>query len=558
MRFPAFISLFVLFFATLILSNTSALADKVNAMAYSPKELDKKSGNSLLRSIDYDSITLRPSTTHFIDSKSGNFRIHYNIEGPNAISLVDLNNNGTPDYLDSVIYYCDYVQDFYTRQLGYMNFALDTGGGGSKAYDIYLWDLGNYDDFDRGGIYGYNSYSDGEILPHRTFPRSYSYSIIDNNFSPTDTMKSRSGKYQPAFYTTGINALKITLAHELHHAVQNFYGLAPQAQGTFVEMTSTFYEYRLFPEVTDYLQYANLLLSNPENMPLGVDGTYNGYCYSILFHCLYAKYGDGAIKDIWDLAYDGIPYFYALDSTLRKNGTTIKKFWYEFMDWLYYTGSRAKKGQYFQKAAQMDTLKFFKTLTYSEPEKGESYLMLPFEFRGYRFNFLRSEIQTNDTIDAILTNCDLAGASLNSGLSKEYTISVSNFEQPHSEYIEPLELYFNFESEDDLIIPHIYVHPGTLTHRMTVAFPNPYDPRKESAIYFPIPKTAKLNEMVLLTVYSTAMLPLYSLEIPVGVANTNLTAQWTNVPDDIANGVHIFTVKYNTDQVMGKFVVLRK
>lgn len=558
MRFTAFISSFVLLLSALILSNTSALANKVNALDFSVSGGKEKYERLLLRDIEYDSY-YRPLTTNYIDSKSGKFRIHYNIEGPNAISLVDLNHNDTPDYIDSVIYYCDYVYDFYINQLGYKDFAQDTGGGGSKAYDVYLWDLGNYDDNDRGGIYGFNSNSDGQILPRRTFERYYSYSIIDNNFSPTDTMKSRSGKYRPAYYTSGINALKITLAHELHHAVQNLYGLSSPTDVTFAEMTSTFYEYRLFPEITDYLQYANLLLSNPENMPMGKVSLFNGYCYSILFHCLYAKYGDGAIKDIWDLAYDGIPYFYGLDSTLRKNGTTMKEFWNEFMDWLYYTGSRAKEGQYFEKAALMDTMKLFKTLTYAEPEKGESYLMMPFEFRGYRFDFPRNEVQTNDTIDAVLTNCDLAGASLDAGLSKEYTISVSNFEKnDSSKYIEPLEVYFNFESEDNYIIPKIHVLPGTLIYRIASAFPNPFDPNKESAVYFPVPKTAKYGETVILTVYSSAMLAIYSKEIPVGVANSNLTAEWSDVPDDISNGVHIFTVTRNTDQIIGKFAIVRK
>lgn len=557
MRFSALVRLFVLSFATFIISTSFALADKVNALDFSISTTKESKVSLQLKNVEYDE-NYRPLTTHLIDSKSGNFRIHYNTEGSNSVSLVDLNNNEIPDYIDSVIFYCDYVFDFYTLELGYVNFAMDTGGGGSKAYDIYLWDLGNYDDVDRGGLYGFNFYADGDILPHRKFPRSYSYSVIDNNFSPMDTMKSRSGKYQPAFYTTGINALKITLAHELHHAVQNFYGLAPQAQGTFMEMTSTFYEYRLFPEITDYLQYANLLMSNPENMPLGVDGGFNGYCYSIVFHCLYSKYGDDAIKDIWDLAYEGMPYFYGLDSTLRKNGSTMKEFWYEFMDWLYYTGSRAKEGQYFDQAARMDTMKTFKALTYSEPEKGESGWMKPFEFRGYRLNFLKTGVQTSDTIDAILTNCDLAGASLNSGLSKEYTISASNFEKSNSKYIEPLELFFNFESEDSAVINHLYILPGTLTHRIAVAFPNPYNPNAHSSIYFPIPKVAKLGENVVLKVYSSAMELLYSKVIPVGVANTNLTAEWSDIPVDIANGVHIFTVSYNSEQVLGKFVVVRK
>jgi len=556
MRLTVFINLFIYSLAILIISNTSALANKVNALDFSVKTSNEKNVKRLLRSINYDSHG-RPLATNYIDSKSGKFRIHYNIEGPNAISLVDLNNNGIPDYLDSVMYYCDYVRDFYTNKLGYQDFAVDTGGGGSKAYDIYLCDLGNYDSIDKGGIYGYTSQCDGDILPHRTFPRYYSYTIIDNNFSPTDTMKSSSGKYHPAFYTSGWNGLKVTIAHELHHAVQNRYGIATNSD-TFMEMTSVFYEFRLFPEITDYLQYANLLLSNPESLPLGTDNSFNGYCYSLLLQCLYAKYGDNAVKNIWDLAYDGKPYFYGLDSTLRKNGSNMKEFWYEFMDWLYYTGSRAKEGKYFQKAALMDTMKIFKTLNYSDPEIGETGWMLPFEFRGYRFNFQKSAVQTNDTLDAVLTNCDLAGASLNAGLTKNYTISASNFEKSNSKYLDSLEIYFNFESEEDYIIRNIYAHPGTLTNRVAKAFPNPFDPNKESAIYFPIPKTAKYGEVVTLTVYSSAMLELYSKEIPVGIANSHLSVEWAEVPDDISNGVHIFTVTYNTDNVMGKFVVLRK
>ncbi len=558
MRFYALISLFVLSFITLLISNTSALADKVNALDFSVSDSKQGKVKLQLKEIDYDKY-YRPLTTNYVDAKSGNFRIHYNTEGPNAVSLVDLNHNEIPDYVDSVIYYCDYVYDFYTRQLGYMNFAIDTGGGGSKAYDIYLWDLGNYDSNDRGGIYGYNANSDGEIFPNRKFRRYYSYSIIDNNFSPNDTMKSMTGKYRPAYFTTGINALKITLAHELHHSVQNFYGLADPNSGTFMEMTSTFYEYRLFPKITDYLQYANLLLSNPENMPLGTTSSFNGYCYSLLFQCLYSKYGDAAIKDIWDLAYDGIPYFYGLDSTLRKNGSSTVEFWKEFMDWLYYTGSRAKPGFGFEKAAQMDTMKFFRTLTYADPEKGESGWMAPFEFRGYRFNFVKkSELETADTIDLVLTNCDIAGASLNSGLTKEYTVSVSNFEKSNAKYIEAMELYFNFESEYNYIIPNLFVHPGTITKRLTVPFPNPLDLNKESSVYFPIPQTAKFDETVILTVFSSDMLPVYSKEIAVGVSNSYLTVEWSDIPNDLSNGVYIFSVTSKTDQVLGKFAIRRK
>lgn len=68
-------------------------------------------------------------------------------------------------------------------------------------------------------------------------------------------MRIDNSYYESSYYTRGINALKVTLAHEFGHAVQLLsYGLWDE-DIWFYEMTSIWLEEAVFDDVNDYYAY---------------------------------------------------------------------------------------------------------------------------------------------------------------------------------------------------------------------------------------------------------------------------------------------------------------
>ena len=54
----------------------------------------------------------------------------------------DNNNNGLPDYIDSVAFHFMNVYQVEVVELGFLSPIDDMGGGSSDAYDVYLMEIG--------------------------------------------------------------------------------------------------------------------------------------------------------------------------------------------------------------------------------------------------------------------------------------------------------------------------------------------------------------------------------------------------------------------------------
>ncbi len=509
---------------------------------------------------------LRPILKYFVDSENGLFRVHYDLEGRYAVDNLDENQNNIPDYVDSVLYYSEYVHNFYSNELGYRPFAYDDGRGGSKAYDIYCWECGsdslNSDGVavDEGGYYG-QTWNYGTIPNSTGFLKQYSYVIIDNNYSLRDSVYSSQGNRVPAYRTTnGYDALKVTLAHELHHSLQFTYGVSPQTSHRFQEMTSVFYEWRVFPEIKDYHQYVNKMLYRPDLYVLGLDGYMTPYSHGILFQYLYKKYGDYMVKGIWDMAYNGIEHFTALDSLLKKEGSSLNEALGEYADWLYHSGSRADGDKYFDDANDFIDMNFFgnNILFYNYPELSEGpFLLEPMEFRLQRVAFPEVIGKTNDTLDILHINPDINSAIKARKNTKEVTWLLNKKQADTAEKIIRLDYFFHYHSENPDGYYILYSKPGTQPVYLDSPFPNPFYPNETSNINFPAPKEANIYDKAVLFVYTVDMKPIVCEEGRVEIRGDNksvLTLE--NAREKIKSpGVYIYRVEHAKGQTIGKFTV---
>ncbi len=179
-------------------------------------------------------ILQRPTLPLSMVSPNGFFKIHYTDTGTDAV-IYDINLFAQA--LDS-------AYNFEVNYLGYPPPPTDGSEGGDGKYDVYIRNLGN--------LYGQTSSETKVGATNWT-----SYLEVDNDFS--------------GFYTQGINAARVTVAHEFHHAIQmgnyaplNSSSSIRSSDIFFYEITSTSMEEFVFSTVNDYYAYMPDYFRSPE------------------------------------------------------------------------------------------------------------------------------------------------------------------------------------------------------------------------------------------------------------------------------------------------------
>jgi len=491
-------------------------------------------------------------------SESGKFLIHYDTTGTEAVPPEDSNKNGIPDYIDSASYFLDMVYKLYIDTIGYISPIKEDIISDKDRYQIYIMDIGNGE----AAIYG-ATFSDSQIISKNTFPRYYSHIYIDNNYSPTDsTILPDSAKTKKrTYYETGISALKITIAHEFHHAIQFFYGISPYAQ-TIMEMTSTFMEWRVQRETYDYMQFVRNLYKNFNLYSFGNSSADVGYRYAIFGQFIFKKYGDIILKRTWQLIGEKIPDYVALDSAFREQGSDLLTEWRDFIPWLYYTGRRAIPNQYFDKAAEFPEITFYRNEKFRSPSFLESSTLQAFEIRGYRCHLPSSLAATDDTVDVIFSNLDLESAIYQRDVKRAFNFFIVNEYQQETKQLGNTDYYYKF-AKNNFIFDSLYLSSGVPTKILSYCYPNPLKISEGNDMFFPAPENAKLDikDLVDLVIYNSEMIEVYSKRSNIDVdviesINGNKVVKWSSIPTDISSGIYIYRIIFKDKESVGKFVII--
>ena len=268
----------------------------------------------------------RPDVQHDILSPSGHFRVHYDTEGRHAVALTDDDDNGIPDYIDLTMAVLDSVWVLEIEQLGYNPPPSDNGLGGGDEYDVYVVELGigrSYYGFTYPGTFGTTTYSHLEI---------------DNNFTDLGYKQTR-----------GLDALRVTIAHEFHHAIQ--FGYYAKFDGSWwQESTSTWMEEVAYPHIDDYLQYLTYFLSEPQRAlnsgPYGSLHTYGSAIFSLF---LDQRYGRELNRLLWEeLSRRKSVHLDHFDHVIRQEAEPggLGIVMGEFAVWNYFTNNRYH-GEYY-------------------------------------------------------------------------------------------------------------------------------------------------------------------------------------------------------------------
>lgn len=502
----------------------------------------------------------RPVCQKSYSSPQGNFLFHYDVTGFHKVPAEDNNHNEVPDFVDSAAYHFERAYSFYKDSLGMISPIPDSGGGGTDQFDVYFQNCGEVN-----GFYGYTD-GDKEIYPLKKFPRYTSFTIIDNDFSPTDSIRGNDGKaIQRAFNETGFKALRITACHEFFHAVQMQYGI-PSSAFILAEMTSTWFEYRLNPDSKDFYQYVRHLFKHFDLYPFGIPEPEAGYKYSIFFQYIYKKFGDRPLVRIWELISNGMNGYPALDSALKECGGGLVYEWKEFIPWLYFTGTRAKGNMYFDNAEEYPMVTFKPEMAFTPTELVLSDSLTVFELRPMRFHLPAGMNTSDDTLDIFYSNIDydrIKGDLIWDPPYIPITFTCSNISYPECIAIENSDYCLDLIHDANKIYYITYYYHGQPVTEISYAFPSPFRIGTDATLFLPAPANSRLNEYVNLIIYNVEMNEIYSGKhqiIPAGKNSAGdgyKAVKWEQFPADFSSGVYIFNIEYKDSQRLGKFTVLK-
>jgi hypothetical protein len=480
------------------------------------------------------------------------FRIHFNTSGTDSVDNMDSNNNSIPDYIDSVAFYFDYTYDIEVNKLGFIPPLTDSLRGGDNLFDIYVFNL--IDSISDKSVYGWTEGED--IITNDSLLRIISCIFIDNNYSSTDSITYSNQRKAPAYKTSGINGLKITSAHEFHHAIQYSYLKPTHGTKEFEEMTSTWIENYIYPDINDYFQYLPELFQKINEFPISdVESPTNGYRWSIFLHYLSKMFGVEIVKNIWENLEKENEIFASLNLSLNKHNTDLSNTWCEFVPWLYYTSYRALDTSLFAKAPDYPKFQMLFTEALLSQELMISDTILPFQIIPYRINNHSGISNDIQVIDFLITS---SFNYLNENNLEPETfqldIAPSDKYLNRIEYSKSITYQLNGLNTEGKFCTGVFINDGIHYSSDCYVIPNPVNINLESInIILPLDSPGKEYEI---SIYDSKMNNI-SFNKMKTVRYNGMNCINIKNTEAFTTGIYFYNVVFNEQTFFGKFAIIK-
>ncbi len=472
-------------------------------------------------------IMSRPELQTSIVSPSGIFRIHYDTTGfaKPQYNIVDL----------AVAF--DSAYNFEVNILGYPPPPTDNNVGGDDKYDIYVLGLS-------GGLYG-------ATTPETNIPNTTTYESyieIDNSFSKNE-----------GYNSYGINAARVTAAHEFHHAIQLGNYIFRSADIYYYELTSTSFEEFVYDEVNDYYAYMGSYFRNTSNR-LEDNSGYNLAIWNIFlkerFQDEDPMLGYNIVKRSWEYLVNDRAIV-ALAKAMRDYDKSFVSEFNTFGDWLHFTDKNTKTGEFFEEANNYPAIKSNYTIELDENKKTITIQSEPTSINY--FTYLDYSQGVTDTIIAVISNSDVYGA-ISEGNNAQIEFTFANNIFPKSNSIN--DSYYSLISGDKTeFIQESYIINNFLSYQnvnrgeIDFVFPQPFNFVQDQ--WLNIPTYPDLTNKADLNIYTPDMNLVYAGKNSI-VTNDYITVKWDgrdNNGNRVSSGVYIYVTKANGKIKKGKFVI---
>ena len=492
--------------------------------------------------IQTDIVITRADKEKFIISPAGLFRVHFDTSTTNAPALLTPDGlripNSHNEYADSVAKIFDEVYSIEIEEFGYPAPAKDGIRGGGNEYDIYIENLNG-----TAGEYGGTDWDDDTLLtPDKENPQYPAYITIDNDFQ------------ESGYYTKGLDAVRVTAAHEFHHMIEVSTSGIWWSDFYFYEMSATSMESTVYPEIKDYIQYIKTFFNRTEIWPLFIQTEKSGYERAIFTKFLMEKFGSSTMNYIWTAMKSKRP-IPALQNALEVYSTTLQREFSDFSIWAFYTNVRTDSVKYFKDAKLFPPLKY-----YLEENATSSLQTFNASMKSFTLHYFRIYHGLYDSSFIILanTNYDDAVNELNQDFMYEFRYSTNSFNGLQE--LRP-NFFAQFSSIPQSELQFWKYTPitsqGPYVPSEFACFPNPFDPTK-SPIIFNAPVAIKNSTE--LYIYTSSMDLIYSGSIQTTPFSGRQFAAWNGRDNNgnlVSSGIYFYYLTDQKSTIRGKFAVIR-
>jgi hypothetical protein len=437
----------------------------------------------------------------------------------------------------------DSVYSFEVNYFGYPPPPPDNGTGGDDKYDVYILNTG-------GSTYGY-TVPETEISPGSK--RYTAYTVISSDFT--------------GYYTTGIDAARVTAAHEFAHAIHigNYINRFFEGDEFFYELSATAMEHFVFNTIKDYIQYLPAYFNNTQ-IGFGVNGTISEFALGIWNIFMADQFGYGIIKRQWELMPE-MRALKAIENSILENGSTFRKEFGSFGKWLFYTNYRTVTGNYFEDAELYPLVHPLSVLTIQNSPTTVNVNAFPVTQNFIEFVYP----DKSDTIYSDISNSDIINGIENKGNTNTFTFSLSDsplngYNKLTNDYYTKLEagnlaLWNELDIINNAVVREDTTVEATTDIPLSYAYPDPFVYDNYSANVINIPVKVPVFSKVNLNVYSPSMNLIYNGSLTVTFGRNNSTVINWNLNDigkKLPSGVYIYITEDNGEKTIGKMVIINK
>lgn len=503
---------------------------------------DKKCGFRVINSVKYNigqysqekrekilSVLQRPTKQATLVTPSGKFKIHYDTTGTHAIQYS----------LYELALALDSVYNYEVNIMGFPSAPEDFFNGGDNKYDVYVHNI--------SPTYGYTEL---EVLIGVN--KFTSFMVIDNSFHEDD------------YYTKGIDAARVTVAHEYHHAIQIGNYRYARNDLWFYELTSTSMEEFVFDSINDYYNYMPLFFNRPDKIFTRFDG-YSQAIWNIYLHKIF-DYDYSIFIRQWELMIN----YSALESikkSIEEKGKSFKTVFSQFYIYNYFTGYRSKPDKYYREGENYPLVRFNYPIQFIQPSKTISGYGQPCSANYYLLIDSVSRIPfPPDSIVILLVNTNVDSALNWSGSTSNfsYKIKISSTQIDASYKEISSNIYTKIEVNDPANWTDYYILNDTATiitlvNVTELAFPMPANLNKHSSIKIPVP--IDWAKEIDLYIYSIGMELIHKSKKVPQVFDNKVVVSWDGKDlgnKKVASGIYFYLIVNDDKKSTGKIVIINE
>ncbi len=273
---------------------------------------------------------------------SSQFKIHYAVDGLDAVPPADQNGNTIPDFVEETAAAFDSSYEFEINRLGYRSPPDDAGVDGPEC-DVYIQSL-------MARIYGFTT-GEGSVPGTQQDDRP-SFIVIDNDF-------------ENGHFSTGLAGARVTAAHEFFHAIQFGYRIfIRDTEKFYYEQCSTWMEDVVYDHINDYYSYLPQFF-RLRQIPFNAFDFFirginfiNSYGQAVWNHMLVKKYNTSLVRRTWEIMQSNNLALHAINEALSEKGSSFENEFSEFAIWNYFTGSRADSVGFYEESRSYPEVRF--------------------------------------------------------------------------------------------------------------------------------------------------------------------------------------------------------